>query len=344
MPEVNVVAQALADAVDLRRGYSGLLTPDDVRTARGGVVPGGLSLSKVTGMTARLAPGQVWVVGTSETGQGAYLLDWSDDLELVLADGDATRDRIDLVVGRVRDDAHDATGQTSATVEVIQGAYPSVGQQPTAPAVPDSAEYLGQWRVNAGTSAGSGGLDDSLRSTVGRRPATALGGVLPVASQAEQDALAGLYPGRWIDRLDRPGASGLRRFSGTSWESPFYEDVDWTQIDKSAEPSWKSRFDGAEVFYAIRAGMVTISLAMIRAGGPVVPNPVGDISPQENLLDVTGTVPLPAREVVFAYSLGYYASGMGKLGTGGMLQLSSVTPEATINQDDYIRATFTYPI
>lgn len=229
---VRVVAQTSLSAEDFRLALTGLLTPAGAMQARGGVVPGsGGALSKVSGMTVRTAPVQVWVDGTSGTTQGMYLLTSDANVDKVLADGDATRDRIDLIVARVKDNAYDGSGATAPSVDVVQGAYAAVGQQPVAPALPASSEYIGQVRVNAGTTSGSGGISTGLISTASRRYAVAAGGILPVVSAAERDALV-KYEGLYVDRAD---TDALERWTGSAWEviSPIQPST-WTALPLEA--------------------------------------------------------------------------------------------------------------
>jgi hypothetical protein len=80
------------------------------------------------------------------------------------ADGDASKDRIDLVILKTYPNNPSATG---AKVEVIKGAVPSSGE-PAVPATPAGSLALFRVRINAGTSASNGGWSTSNITDVRR--------------------------------------------------------------------------------------------------------------------------------------------------------------------------------
>jgi hypothetical protein len=90
--------------------------------------------------------------------------------------GDATRDRVDLVVLQT----YPALTATAATkVEVVKGAYPATGS-PVTPATPAGALALFAVPVGAGVSAGNGGWNAATSVDV-RKPLRLFGDVEKVA-------------------------------------------------------------------------------------------------------------------------------------------------------------------
>lgn len=201
---------------DTRLTALGALTPTSPASTRSGVLPGsyqgqyrisGFSLVGTKGaMTAVVNAGRA-VVQAGES-RGAYPVAVVDQPTLTFADGDATNDRIDLVVLSVYDDAYDASGRTQAVVEIVRGT-------PASPATPPTAQGLAlplfQVRVPAGASAGHGGINWDTALTDLRTPTVSLGGILPTTAG---DTVAGAYPGQYRD-LD----GTLQRWDGTAWVS-----------------------------------------------------------------------------------------------------------------------------
>lgn len=175
-------------------------------------VVSGLLFAKTTGMTGSLGTGQAWIAGTSAADQGGYAVTVDPADSLTFADGDATRDRIDLVVLEVKDNTFDGSGLTLGRSRVVQGAYPVSGA-PLVPATPASCVALWTQRVNHGTNAGSGGIDPSLLVDV-RVPTAAIGAPIPVVNQAARDALATDEP-LAVYRLD---THVVERWNGAFWQ------------------------------------------------------------------------------------------------------------------------------
>lgn len=207
----------------------------------------GLSMTKTTGMGAKISEGQAWIAGTSADSQGGYPVTVDADATFSFAVGDATRDRIDRIVLQVQDNPYDTSGQQRGIIAVVQGAYPTSGG-PVAPAIPANSVSLFLQRINHGTNAGSGGIDTSL-TTDDRVQAVAAGAKIPVRNQAERDALL-LTPGLQVYRQD---LSATESWNGTAWvnDLPVYSRrvqtagksiannlftvVDgWTDVDHSA--------------------------------------------------------------------------------------------------------------
>lgn len=79
----------------------------------------------------------------------AYIGSGNSDVQI--ANGDATHDRIDLVVLQVYDDEFDDSGEAKTEVEVVQG---TPAASPAVPATPDGAVVLAEVEVAAGLSSG----------------------------------------------------------------------------------------------------------------------------------------------------------------------------------------------
>lgn len=219
---VRVLALASGETglEDHRHGLQTFMQPAGVLNSRSGLAPldGAADLVAVSEMQANVTPFLAWIDGTSSSLQGGYPFTSDADETLTFSDGDPINDRIDLVVARVRDDVYDASGLTEGSVEIVEGTPSS---SPSVPAVPDSSTPLWEVRVNAGTSAGSGGINFSANRTDRRQHTSALGGLLPVANATVRDALVGPFPGMSVYRED---TDWIEVWNGTYWsiQSPVY--------------------------------------------------------------------------------------------------------------------------
>ncbi|MYT30462.1 MULTISPECIES: hypothetical protein [unclassified Streptomyces] len=179
------------------------MTPAGTLTTQPGVIPGGnpFALAATGAMTATLGTGRALIQGNEI--QGAYPVSVTAPETLTFIDGDPANPRIDLVVLRIYDAAHDNTGQVRAAAEIIPGT-PSAA--PTPPPLPAGALGLYRVAVPAKTSAGTGGIDFPTATTDVRRYTAAVGGIVP------QPDAAGAYRGQYRDDGTAP-----QRFDGTAW-------------------------------------------------------------------------------------------------------------------------------
>jgi hypothetical protein len=199
---------------DTRVTQVGAVTPVTDVKGRSGVLPGsdggqhrvtGLWLAGTAGaMSATVGVGRAVI--QSSIARGAYPVAVTEPVPLTFADGNPQYGRIDLVVLRVYDHDHDASGRYEAAVEIVQGEPKAL---PEAPAPPDTSLVLFTVAVAAGRSAGNGGIDwDNAR--VDLRPTTvAVGGILPTRSD---DTAPGGYPGHYRDVN-----TTLQRWDGAAW-------------------------------------------------------------------------------------------------------------------------------
>jgi hypothetical protein len=178
--------------------------------ARSGLFPttGAALLTTGSAMAANIAPFTAWVDGSSGAGQGGYLVTSTASEPITFADGETSVARVDRVVCQIQHDTYDASGQRRARVVYLKGQTSGV-----ASAVPASSLLLWEMTVPAGTSSGSGGLN--FANAVDKRVWTvARGGQLPVASQAERDAISAPHTGMAIWRTDY---AWHEAYDGTAW-------------------------------------------------------------------------------------------------------------------------------
>ncbi|MEO3851761.1 hypothetical protein ABGB09_29735 [Streptomyces sp. B8F3] len=201
---------------DTRLAPTGTMTPVGELTTVSGVLPGGdpFALEPTGPMTATLGAGRALIQGTAA--QGAYPLVVTEPEPLTVADGDPANPRVDLVVLRIYDTAHDDTGQVRAAVEILPG---TPGAAPTPPDTPPAALALYRVAVAAGVSAGTGGIDFATATTDVRTYTVGVGGI------ALSRTLDGAYAGQYRD-----SGAGLERFSGTSWGGIATSLIGWTKV------------------------------------------------------------------------------------------------------------------
>lgn len=195
---------------DTRFAPLGIMTPNSTSplSTANGVIPSGTSmnLTSTGAMTAQVEIGRAVVQGLLT--QGCYPVVITAPEALTFADGDASNPRIDSVMIVIRDDPYDSTGFTDVRCMIVQG---TPAASPSAPALPTTASLrLFNVRVEAGVSAGGGGIDWGTKVTDVRTWAVPLGGI-GIGNNP------GAYAGQW---RDSGGAAGtLSRYNGTAWES-----------------------------------------------------------------------------------------------------------------------------
>ncbi|MDG4857365.1 hypothetical protein P8605_04200 [Streptomyces sp. T-3] len=200
---------------DSRMTPLGTMTPAAELTTTHGVIPGGdpFALAATGPMTATLGMGRAVIQGNPV--QGAYPVAVTAPESLTFADGDPANPRIDLVVLRIYDAAHDDSGEVRAAVEIIPG---TPGAAPTPPPTPTGALGLYRVAVAAQVSAGGGGIDFPAATTDVRRYTVAVGGITPYS-------VAGAHRGQYRDT-----GTGLQRYSGAAWVGIAAELVPWTKV------------------------------------------------------------------------------------------------------------------
>lgn len=196
---------------DSRFAPLGIMTPNDTSalSTANGVIPtfgNPMGLTDTGTMTAQIDVGRAVVQGLLT--QGCYPVVVTAPEAISFTDGDAVNPRIDSVQVVIRDDPYDSSGFTDVRIVVVAG---TPAASPVSPALVTTASLrLWDVRVEAGVSAGTGGIDWDTKLTDRRTYAVALGGIGVGANP-------GAYAGQW---RDAGGAAGtLSRYNGTSWES-----------------------------------------------------------------------------------------------------------------------------
>jgi len=253
----NIDAQA-------HRNETAIVTAVTSTLTNAGGVASGLALTKTSGMSFSLGTGRALVPGATAA-DGLYSVVVTAAETKAFAPGDATRNRIDLVVIQTYPAGTALNG--GAMVEVIQGAYPASGS-PVVPSTPAGALALFQVPIGAGVSAGNGGWVTSGLVDV-RKPLLLLNQQAPTSANL---ALTGIYQPRgnglgtpkWVRGLD-----GQVRFTGVVGSSPtsvtLVKDTHYTlvnQLPVEARPESDKIFLAAmtsgDCFIYVRAsGLVT---------------------------------------------------------------------------------------
>lgn len=122
-----------------------------------------------------------------------------------LTPADATNPRKDIVIGRVYDNDESASGLRLYRSEYIAG---TAGPSPAEPAVPQGGIRLATIDVPQ-SGGGSPVVTNNYTLTA------AAGGVLPVRTQTERDALVSPYSGQTVHRMDK---GWQEHHDGTAWK------------------------------------------------------------------------------------------------------------------------------
>lgn len=215
-------AGGLITVEDARAVVSGaIFTPGGslVTDSRSGWLPGpaGISQAQVTA-TSPTPNGFVHVaafhrVQQSTRGKGSYImcLDTTKDINILSTPAHATNQRNDLIVAQ-QNDAFYGDGDSVMTVRHVVG---TPAGSPADPAVSGSPDYviLARVRVPANATSIVSGNIDNLRPIA---ISTGIGGVLPVANQAERDAITSPYTGLTVWRTD---AFFTETYTGSGWRA-----------------------------------------------------------------------------------------------------------------------------
>lgn len=155
-----------------------------------------------------VAPFELLMQNIRGSGLGTYIagLDAIKDINILSTPADPTNPRDDLIVAQ-QSDLFDGDANSDFLVRHVVGTPAGV---PADPAISGSTNVvaLARVRVNANATTISGSNITDLRTTghakslVAGLHSVALGGLLPVASAAERDALTGIYNGLPVWRQD----------------------------------------------------------------------------------------------------------------------------------------------
>lgn len=167
-----------------------------------------------------VAPFQLFMQNIRGSGLGTYIaaLDAIKDINVLSTAADPTNPRDDLIIAQ-QSDVFDGDANSDFIVKQVVGTPAPVPSDPT---ITGSSNHLtlARVRVNANATTITGSNITDLRTTghakslVGGLHTVALGGLLPETSQAEQDALTGIYSGMQIWRAD---LGRVHIYNGTNW-------------------------------------------------------------------------------------------------------------------------------
>lgn len=174
------------------------LVGGNLQRARGGLHPSlgvamNVSQTGSPNMSVDVQSGHALVPGTENLKQAMYSCFNDGAVNRTITASDPSLPRIDIVVAKVQDTFYSGVANTWSIV-VVTGVAASSPAVPTAPA---NSLVLAQVAVGAAvTSIVNANITDA-------RPwLAATGGILPVRSKTERDALAGLYDGYTVWRQD----------------------------------------------------------------------------------------------------------------------------------------------
>lgn len=207
-------------------GASRVVDAEDTRVATGALwTPGSTAVSTRQGLRPGPGnPGLVTQTGTpgpnvlvnafqgvlnASRGAGPYIVTEPTQLTLPILDvpADPSNQRNDLIIFR-QTDTYYLDGVTDEDVLRVQGTPSGTPADPSLAAYPDYLPYA-RVRVTAGATTITNAMIDDLRPGW----VVALGGVLPIRTQTERDALTG-WDGAVIYRMDR---DWVEIHDGTAW-------------------------------------------------------------------------------------------------------------------------------
>jgi hypothetical protein len=184
------VGNANTTQVDHRSLITALTQPANSLIHRGGLFPTSspAGLTNVSSMT--VAVGNFKGIIPNTVGAGYYLVQNDSPINLTFDPGEAGVTRTDRIIVRVYNDSQDGSGLNEPKVEYLKGQ--SSG---SASNMPDNSLLLWEIPVPAGASSGGGGINFTSIAVDRRVYTTASGGIIPVSTNTELDAIANPYEG-----------------------------------------------------------------------------------------------------------------------------------------------------
>jgi hypothetical protein len=186
----------------------------------GGASPGLVTATGTPDGFVHVAPFQLLLQNGRGSGLGVYItaLDAIKDINILSTPADPTNARRDLVIAQ-QSDIFDSDANSDFVVKQVVG---TPSGSPVDPTVTGSSNYVTLARVTVpanATSINSGNITDlrtsgHAKSLTGGLYTVALGGLLPVASKAERDALTSLYEGLAVYRQDK---DRIEIYDGAAW-------------------------------------------------------------------------------------------------------------------------------
>lgn len=270
-----------------------------------------------TSTTWTLKPCALHIDPGATTTQGMY--GWASDANITgsVTAADATNPRVDIVYLQISDSTSgDGSGAVTYAPQYLAGT-PAV--TPAAPALPPRSFLLGTISVPK-----SGG--GSPTATVNPVYCVAAGGVLPVSSQSEVDALT-MYDGRAVIRLDLPG-SPIQTCDGAAW---------WPQQLQSISPTGWGCSGDIDVSPVGAHKRVMGTLHVNRTGGAFTPS-----AGAYTYIGGTGTQVLPTAATGSSaptYYMVGVVSGGGITPVKGIVVVNGANGSIGFNPD----SSFTWP-
>lgn len=210
--KVLALASGVTSLGDHRILNGAMMTSEGTLAVRGGALPGsgGLNLSTVSAMVARVAPGKVLIPNGVSAALGPYLLVSDANVDITFAAGEASVPRVDRIIARAYDNANDGSGSTMGDIYYLKGQASGA-----ATALPTNSILLYEMSIPAGASAGGGGVN--FANAVDQRVYTvAQGGIIPIPSNTAMGAITSPYEGMTIYRTD---LDVLYVYDGTTWRA-----------------------------------------------------------------------------------------------------------------------------
>lgn len=191
------------NAEDERRGLSGLVAQSSLGVVRSGVL-GPVPAVSLSGSTVQVGPFN-GVVGTAK---GGYLTGVDSVTSAgTLTPADQTNGRLDRVILEVLDPDNGTAGsERGRRLRIVTGTPAAL---PGLPPLPINSLHVAQIQV---PRSGAG----NPVVTVDCPFTAAVGGVVPVRSQADRDALASPVQGQMVRRLD--DRNNIEIWTGTKWD------------------------------------------------------------------------------------------------------------------------------
>jgi hypothetical protein len=211
---------------DARHSMAALWTPAGAVTSRSGMVPTGAAA--VPGSVLQTTPTAntfvhvqpIRYVRQSSRGGGTYtmVLDSIKDIDVLNpANGGTAADpanaRIDLIIAQ-QSDAYFGDANSNMVVKRVVG---TPAGTPLDPTVTGSADYVLLARITVPANATS--IVTANIANVALPSAVAVGGLLPVATQAERDALVTPFDGMQVYRRDM---DWIEVYDSTAWRAPAF--------------------------------------------------------------------------------------------------------------------------
>lgn len=188
---------------------SGAASASSMR-ARGGVNPALGAFYVVTqngspNMSVNVGSGHALVPGSLSDVQGVYSCQNTATVNKTIAASDPSLPRIDIVVLKVEDSVYSGAANTWS-IAVVTG---TAASSPAVPTTPANSLVLAQIAVGAGVTTIVNANITDVRFLL-----VASGGVLPVRSKTERDALFDVYDGYSVWRQD---IDMLNFYTGSTW-------------------------------------------------------------------------------------------------------------------------------